>query len=342
MKPILVCGIPRSGTTWLGQILSQSPNVNYVHEPDDEKKYFSAFKLKENMHRFPYLTRKDKNIYYKKLWFNAFWGQERVRPMDRNDYLYKILKKLFFLSPCSIEKDICRKCNMSKSYFFKKNKKERENKNIIIIKKKILSYFTFLFFLNNFHHHKGNRNIVKSVHSILALDWIQHNFDVDIVIILRHPANVISSYIKMKFNDSIRNIFSQKRLISDYFVSYDDIINNKNTNTIIERMTMQIGAFYHIIQKQMQSNPNWIIIKHEDLCKNPFDMSMDIYEKLNLKWDQNVENYIEKHNKKGEGMEINRIAINQITKYNKLLKKEQIHKISKIYSYFDNVFYNKF
>jgi len=105
MKPILVCGIPRSGTTWLGQILSQSSKVNYVHEPDDEKKYFSAFKLKENMHRFPYLTRKDKNIYYKNLWFNAFWGKERGRPMDRNNYLYKLLKKIIFLSPCSIEKD---------------------------------------------------------------------------------------------------------------------------------------------------------------------------------------------------------------------------------------------
>ena len=75
--------------------------------------------------------------------------------------------------------------------------------------------------------------------------------------------------MEMKFSDSIRNNFSQKRLISDYFVSYIDIINNKNTNTIIERMTIQIGAFYHIIQKQMQLNPNWIMIKHEDLCKNP-------------------------------------------------------------------------
>lgn len=83
-----------------------------------------------------------------------------------------MMKKIIFLSLYSIEKDISGKCNMNKSYFFKKNKKEMEEKNIIIIKKKILLYFTFLFFFNNFHHHhhKGNRNIVKLVHSILALD----------------------------------------------------------------------------------------------------------------------------------------------------------------------------
>ena len=97
MKPILVCGIPRSGTTWLGQILSLSQNCIYVHEPDDEKKYMSAFKLKEDIHRFPYLTRKDKNNQYRKLWVNSFWGKGKNRPMD-NSILYKKINNIFFLN----------------------------------------------------------------------------------------------------------------------------------------------------------------------------------------------------------------------------------------------------
>ncbi len=33
LAPILVIGAPRSGTTWVGRTVSQSPGVRYVHEP---------------------------------------------------------------------------------------------------------------------------------------------------------------------------------------------------------------------------------------------------------------------------------------------------------------------
>ncbi|HET9905770.1 MAG TPA: sulfotransferase, partial [Anaerolineales bacterium] len=33
MKPIMVTGSPRSGTSWTGRIVSQSPFIRYVHEP---------------------------------------------------------------------------------------------------------------------------------------------------------------------------------------------------------------------------------------------------------------------------------------------------------------------
>jgi hypothetical protein len=32
-KPILITGAHRSGTTWLGRIVSKAPNVRYIHEP---------------------------------------------------------------------------------------------------------------------------------------------------------------------------------------------------------------------------------------------------------------------------------------------------------------------
>ena len=32
-RPILVTGAPRSGTTWVGRMLTLAPGVGYIHEP---------------------------------------------------------------------------------------------------------------------------------------------------------------------------------------------------------------------------------------------------------------------------------------------------------------------
>jgi hypothetical protein len=35
-NPILIAGLPRSGTTWVGEVISQAKDVRYVFEPDNE------------------------------------------------------------------------------------------------------------------------------------------------------------------------------------------------------------------------------------------------------------------------------------------------------------------
>ena len=32
-QPIIISGSPRSGSTWIGRVLSQHPETKYVHEP---------------------------------------------------------------------------------------------------------------------------------------------------------------------------------------------------------------------------------------------------------------------------------------------------------------------
>lgn len=54
--PILVTGIPRSGSTWLGKMLSLASNVQYLHEPFHPNRKLQASPLKDF---FPYLKGED-------------------------------------------------------------------------------------------------------------------------------------------------------------------------------------------------------------------------------------------------------------------------------------------
>src|SRR6056297_1051159 len=91
-KSILLTGIPRCGSTWAGKVLSSSEDLNYVHEPDEEKKFLKAWITKKKLHRYPYLASTDKQQLFFKLWEKAFYGKSE----KRSRILYRIKKKLFF------------------------------------------------------------------------------------------------------------------------------------------------------------------------------------------------------------------------------------------------------
>lgn len=66
LKPIFVTGSPRSGTTWLGKMLSLSPLVNYIHEPfnPDVKKSRALCNVKFDF-PFTYICEENGEKYFK-------------------------------------------------------------------------------------------------------------------------------------------------------------------------------------------------------------------------------------------------------------------------------------
>ena len=91
-RPILIVGLPRSGTTWIGQVLSSADRVEYVYEPDNERRSVLAWICKSEMHRFPYFTAGDVTMPYDVLWRAILTGRASVRMANR--VLRPILKRL--------------------------------------------------------------------------------------------------------------------------------------------------------------------------------------------------------------------------------------------------------
>jgi len=68
-KPILVTGGHRSGSTWVGKVISTSPNIFYFHEPLHKSKIPILFKGTDPVW-FPFINKENEQIYlegYKQL-----------------------------------------------------------------------------------------------------------------------------------------------------------------------------------------------------------------------------------------------------------------------------------
>ncbi|SES71602.1 Sulfotransferase domain-containing protein [Salinibacillus kushneri] len=323
-RPVLISGIPRSGSTWLGNVLSKAPNAVYIHEPDNEKANAQAFFLKDGLHRYPYLRSNDNNSLYYKLWSSVL--TDNIVHLKE---LSEIFRQPLPINPFNLEREIGKKSGFIHKDFFVQTSDRNKNNTV---KTMGLPPFNSI--------NSKTVPIVKSVHNMLSLQWLDNNFSTRIVIIVRHPASVISSYLKLKMPDSLRNIFYQDYLMEDYLFPFKEHLASANSH--ISQMSMQIGAFYYVLEKQIKNHPNWILVKHEDLCENPNGRFKEIYENLNLNWTNDVSNYIGQLNKKGNGYKINRIAKDQIFKYKNELSSNVIKEIQKYYTIFNNHLYQEF
>jgi hypothetical protein len=74
---ILVAGLPRSGTTWVGEVLGRTDGARYLHEPDNHLVRPDAWWAKRRLGPYPELAPCDDGGDYERLWATAFAGGPR-------------------------------------------------------------------------------------------------------------------------------------------------------------------------------------------------------------------------------------------------------------------------
>jgi hypothetical protein len=78
---VLVAGLPRSGTTWVGEVLGRTDGARYLHEPDNHLVRPDAWWAKRGLGPYPELAPPDDGGDYERLWATAFAGGPRRSPL---------------------------------------------------------------------------------------------------------------------------------------------------------------------------------------------------------------------------------------------------------------------
>ena len=71
---VLVAGLPRSGTTWVGEVLGRTAGARYLHEPDNHLVRPDAWWAKRRFGPYPELSPGAAGGDYERLWALAFAG----------------------------------------------------------------------------------------------------------------------------------------------------------------------------------------------------------------------------------------------------------------------------
>jgi len=247
---ILVTGLPRSGTTWVGQVLGRTegrgvPGVTaacrYVHEPDNHLVRPEAWRAKRAFGAHPALSPQQEAPDYHRLWAVAFAGGPRPSP------LYATARLLHRAVPRCGHADLGKRSAGPSVAALEVAAAlaGRLNRRLPI--------------------EPAGPVVVKSVHCTRSLEWLSARFAPRVVVIDRHPFGIIASWAALGWTAFLDRDPAALR----YSIDILDVAPPRPDATWITRAAWQYGLLTSFLRRALARHPDWEVVTHEALCADP-------------------------------------------------------------------------
>lgn len=304
-SPVLVAGAPRTGTTWIAQVLSRAEGVAWINEPDNEWPNTYALKAKRSLGRFPALREGDAAPRsYATLWRRSMAGHRQGRyqealawKLDQGDRTMRDLWRAM--------------CDHAHPRLAPR-----------------LRLLTWLARPPSRRDPSG-RVMVKSVHAPLALEWIHARTRPRMVVVTRHPLNVVASWLALGWGGCA---LDTNPIVRERFADRWDLPELGPDPTQTRRLAWEAGLFTSALEDALARNPEWIAAPHESLCVDPSSGFRDLFRRLDYPWSADVEAYLDEANRPGEGWSTQRVASEQPERWRERLNADQVEEIWSVLS----------
>jgi hypothetical protein len=303
-RPLLLVGIPRSGTTWTMQVLGADPNLQPVSEPDNEGLSAPAIWGKKAVGRFPALQPGDDDQRYHGLWSWILEGAPRRRRLRFAAWILGHVQ------------------GPGRTRFLQGRR---------------VPLMTIAGALARHPGHgteselRNQRLLVKSVHAPLTIEWLAEEFEFDVLVLLRHPGNVLSSWLTLDLNDQFSRLEENPAVRARFLNPWRVAPPGPDP---LERMIFSIGVLSTALEAAASRNPHWHVRTHEQLCSDPGSEFKKLYADLGLKWSEAVEGLLVGNNRPGEGFINRRVAAELPDNWKQRLTPHQVVVMQRVLSQF--------
>jgi hypothetical protein len=170
--------------------------------------------------------------------------------------------------------------------------------------------------------------MVKSVHAPLALEWIASRLRPRMVVVLRHPLNVIASWVALGWggcalvtNPRVRERFGRRWNLPEL----------DGGASPVAQAAWEVGVFTCTLEAGA-ARSDWFVASHERLCVDPGEGFRDLFAQLGLAWSDRVDAFLAESNRPGAGFTTNRVSAEEPDRWRTRLTSEQIREAWSILS----------
>lgn len=234
---VLLTGIPRSGTTWVGRILTVSGELGYINEPFNLANSPGSFRVPAD-HWYTYVSEE-----------------------NEAQFLPALEQGLAFKYPLARELRRCR--------------------NRTDLHHTLRSW-------RSFARSRGRRPLVKEPHAVFSAAWFARRLESDIVVMVRAPLAVVSSWKRLEWDVDFANLLEQPALMRDWLAPFEPEMRAALSGSwqLVDRVALLWRVIYSVVADGRF--PKAHLLRHEDLSQDPSDGYRQLYDALGLTFTNDV------------------------------------------------------
>ncbi|MEL7069946.1 MAG: sulfotransferase domain-containing protein [Cyanobacteria bacterium J06581_3] len=148
------------------------------------------------------------------------------------------------------------------------------------------------------------RPIVKDPIAFFSSEWLASKQDMNVVVIIRHPAAFVSSLKAAKWDFPFEHFVNQEKLMDDILYPFRDEIHRaaQCPLDLVAQGSLLWKLFHHHVITLQEKRTDWLFVKHEDLCRTPIDSFQALFNRLNLDFSDEVMAKLSGYTKREEGV----------------------------------------
>ena len=136
----------------------------------------------------------------------------------------------------------------------------------------------------------GARPLLKDPFALFSAEWLQRRYDAHVVVTVRNPIAFAGSIKRLNWQFKFKTLLSQGPLMRDWLNPFESEMRRCRDNDVdvVEQGIVLWNALHHAIAELRDRHPEWSVVRHEDLARDPGPGFEDLYRACDLRWDASV------------------------------------------------------
>jgi hypothetical protein len=265
----LLVGLPRSGTTWLANVIAAHPDVHLVHEPDNRDLDVLGWLGTGHIGQLPSPRVGASAPDYELMWRLSFSGG-----WPRRGAMVRIIRPLRSWGSSPRSAALGRTTALRAAA--RVGATQRPPAPVVL---------------------------VKSVAAQLAVDWIAAALDPKLLVVWRHPLNLLPSWLRLGWVGA--ELAASRPAVRERFESTSVWPPPEEP---VRSTAWAICAQLTLLLEAAERQPRALVLHHERTVLDPHRAVRRAIEHLGLEWDGAVGTRLDDTDRPGEGWVPNRVA----------------------------------